>query len=37
MFSNKHQFDSFIDITFKTHDGNQKLLNIMYVQLCEQI
>ena len=37
MFSNKHHFDSFIDITFKTHDGNQKVLNTLCVQFYEKI
>ena len=35
--SNKHHFDSIIDITFKIHDSNQKVLNTLYVQFCEDI
>ena len=37
LISNKHHFDSFIDITFEIHDSNQKVLNTLYVQFCEKI
>ena len=37
LFSNNYHFYSFIYITFKIHDGNQKVLTKMYVQFCEKI
>ena len=37
MFSNKYHINRFLDITFKIHDGIQKVLNKLYVQFWEKI